>query len=209
MGLSNESNNSKVLCSMKVVEDTIDKTKKGFFITKHKVEGKWVEKEKFTKLTAEPFDIELGSYQWQNAPVDTVTMQLMDGVEKIQLEFNLDSGLSRALLNTLLGEEHIGTFAMSLYTNKAGYPSLGVENDGQKTNWKYKFEQFPAVTKNKKGVVIENDAYLEFMRQMVRDIKKKLSGKQPAVSAPKEKGNDWSDQIKEPAGEKDDSGLPF
>ncbi len=206
MGFSNQSNASKTFASMKVLKDENDKSTP-FFIIKHKEDGSWVEKQRFTTLTAEPYDIELGSYDYKGSPVDTVTMQMMDGIEKIQLEFNLDSGLSRSLLNTMLGEQHIGTLTMSLYVNKSGYPSIGIENDGQKTSWKYKFEQFPAVTKNKKGAVIDNDEYLEFMRQMVRDIKKKLSSKS---GAPAETASEYKSKKAEPAGiNEPESDLPF
>ncbi len=80
MGFSNQSNASKTFASMKVLKDENDKSTP-FFIIKHKEDGSWVEKQRFTTLTAEPYDIELGSYDYKGSPVDTVTMQMMDGIE--------------------------------------------------------------------------------------------------------------------------------
>lgn len=179
MGFSNQTNSRMILASMKTIKEGEQQVP--YFIIKDKVNGEWVEKDRFKNFTGHPYDIELGEYTWKNAPVDTVKMLLMDGQDKVQLEFNLDNGLSRSLLNTLLGESHIGELSMSLYVNAKGYPAIGIENDGNKTQWKYKFEEFPVVQKNAKGVVIDNAEYLEFMKKMVADIKLKLNG-QPDIS---------------------------
>lgn len=176
MGFSNDQKSRVILAAMKTIkEGAVGKeVSTPYFIIKDKVDNEWVEKERFKTLSATPISIELSSYMWKNAPVDTVKLTMMDGEDKIQLEFNLDNGLSRNLLNTMLGESIIGELAMSLYINKAGYPSIGIENDGEKTQWKYKHEEFPAVTKNTKGVVIDNEEYIAFMKRMVLQIDAKL-----------------------------------
>ena len=175
---SNESKNNKTYASMKVITEKDDKgnetSKHPYFIIKEKIGDQWAEKERFKAFTATPHSIELSSYKWKEQDVDVVKMQFVKDGENIQLEFNLDNGLAKNLLNTMLGCDTIGELAMSLYVNKEGYPSIGIENNGERGQWKYKHDQFPAVEKNKKGVVIDNDDYLRFMRQMVEDIKKKL-----------------------------------
>lgn len=192
MSFSNESKSHRILASMKTIKEGEVSTP--YFIIRDKVNGEWVDKEKFKTFTATPYDIELGSYMWKNSPVDTVKLHLKDGIDNVQLEFNLDNGLSRSLLNTLLGEEKIGQIAMSLYVNGKGYPSIGIENNGSKTQWKYKFDEFPAVKKKAKGVVIDNADYIEFMKKMVMDIKAKLNKEEPkSADAPV----------------KDSSNLPF
>lgn len=195
-------------------------SKHPFFIIKQKLGDQWVEKERFKAFTATPYAIELGSYKWKDQDIDTVKMQFIKDGENIQLEFSLDNGLSRNLLNTMLGVDKIGELSMSLYVNKESYASIGIENDGQRGEWKYKHTEFPTVEKNKKGVVIDNEEYLRFMRQMVEDIKKKLpmsapelpekSNKMPA-NKNADKGDSFLEEINKPVEEteSDTDTLPF
>lgn len=180
---SNEEKTTMTYATMKVVaekDNTGKEFKHPYFIIKHKVDGKYIERERFKNFTATPYAIELGSYKYEGNDIDTVKIKFFKDGERIQLEFNLDNGLSRNLINTMLGSGAIGELAMSVYNNKDGYPSISINNDGQRGEWKYKHDQFPPVEKNKKGVVIDNDAYLAFLRQMVEEVKKKLPGQEPA-----------------------------
>lgn len=171
-----EDGGKKTFASMKVIKE--EKETVPYFIIKDKIDGVWKETDRYKNLdNIVPVDVVLDSYPWGNDIIDTVKLQLLNGQEKIQLEFNLDNSLSRNLLNSLLGESKIGLLNISLYVSKKGHPSIGIKNDGQKTTWKYPFEAFPVVEKTKKGAVIDNSEYLLFLKEMVKDLKVKLNKK--------------------------------
>jgi len=90
--------------------------------------------------------LKLGSFQWEEQDVNTVELYLEDGDEiyNVDLRYNL---MSRNIFNSLLSLDSFSEIKLSLYTNKKGYPAVGVEQGGTRADWKYKLEDLPAVKK--------------------------------------------------------------
>jgi hypothetical protein len=63
-------------------------------------------------------------------------------------------------LNSLAGAEQLGDVKLALYINKKGFKSVWVENNGERTEWKYPItDQMDMVEeiKNKAGEVLQKD----------------------------------------------------
>jgi hypothetical protein len=120
------------------------------------------------------------SYLWEEKPVRTIELVLEDGIEKYIVQMSYTQ-LSRSLINSLLGTKDYGKLKISVYTNKAGYKSIFVENNGEKMAWKHTIEEFKAKTKeikDEEGEVIkvsykELDNWLEeqFKLHVVPNVK--------------------------------------
>lgn len=174
LGLSNDSGGGGVtFVALKAKTSDTDKTP--FFGINEKVDGEWKIKETFKHFNGLMKDIDLSSYPWENQVVDTVKMTFDDVGQKYVVEAGLNTGIMRSLLNSLCNCEKIGEVSMDLYLNKEGYASIAIKNSDERTDWKYKKEDFPVVQKNKKGVVIDDEAYIEFLRGLVKEVKDQLA----------------------------------
>lgn len=187
MAASNSDNKSITFYKLKL-KDGDDKTP---FFGRQKKEGdKWIIDQKFNEFSGHLEKMEMGSYEYKGDKVDIVKMFFgnPDGTND-QLEMNLDNSITKSILNTFANEAMIGQVDMQVYTNKADYPAISMKIDGRKGDWKYKMDQFPEKEKNKKGIVIDDEAYMNFMRQLAKEVMEKVNLSSPSSYGQKMAGN--------------------
>lgn len=85
--------------------------------------------------------IEEKSYEWEGDTVKTLSMWLKDSEtnEVVILDIGMNS-VFRSMVNSMASVEGVltGEWYFSFYNKKdTGYPSVYVEYNGEKTNWKY------------------------------------------------------------------------
>lgn len=166
MGASNSTHNSMKFFVLKSKDGDIAIP---FFGRKEKGEdGKWTTTEKFNEFTGKLVGLELGTYQWKNKPVETISFYMEDpDGSKNKIETGFSNGLVRNILNCLAAEESLdGQFLMRVYVNKSGYPAVHCEMNGKKMSWKYKTEEFPQPKKVQIGNLegfdtVETDAFFK------------------------------------------------
>lgn len=178
MGFSN--NAGENMTFVKLRSPKKGETTPPVFVIKGKGEdGKWEDKETHNSFSGYLMDIETKDFEFQGNPGTTLITKWKDNSgATFQIEQNFKIGISRSLINSLAGIDNFGEIAMSLYTNKKGYASIWVKNDGQDVNWHTKVEDLPKPEplKNKKGEIIsydDSDA-TEFYLGLVKLIKQKV-----------------------------------
>lgn len=175
-----------------------------YFGLKTKSGDKYEISEKFTFVEGVLEEMKTKQYTWEKQLIDVVTIKMRDADEVYFVEGNLSSSLMRNILNSILGtkEKLNGRVHIDLGLQKAKegetkrYAASWVKIDGENTTWAYKYDEFPKIEKNKKGVIIDDEAYMEFMRKMVTDINGYLVAPVTSDSG-------------EPATETQPDGLPF
>tara|TARA_R110002020_G_scaffold17376_6_gene61113 strand:- start:473 stop:1120 length:648 start_codon:yes stop_codon:yes gene_type:complete len=95
--------------------------------------------ESITNIEGAVTKIGSSEYTHEGEVIKFVEMYLNDGVEVMKLTLGLNN-LTTSLLNSLRGCEKVGVVKLSIYRNKAGYPSIFVTNDGERTEWAWKHE---------------------------------------------------------------------
>lgn len=133
----------------------------------YRVENKndaWVETEACTGIKGQLSAINLKTYMWENKEKQSMEIVLIHETGVKMIVTTSFSNMSRSLLNSLAGCDSIGVIDMQAARwGKKGedkkYPTLFVQNNGQKTQWKYQMNEIPAVEsiKNKKGEVVSID----------------------------------------------------
>ena len=103
--------------------------------------------------------LEASGYEFEGKFRNTFNLTLQDdeGSYILQSAF---TNIGRTILNSLAGAEQLGDIKLSLYINKKGFKSVWVENNGERTEWKYPIdEQMDMVeeVKNKAGEVLQKD----------------------------------------------------
>ena len=117
-------------------------------------------------------DIVNDSYEWEGKTVPTVKITMVDGDETYIVDSSFTS-LLRGLLNCLANIEKPENLRISLYTSKTGYASVWVENNGEKSGFKYPWEdlkRYITTYKDDKGE--ERNSYVkmdEFYAKMVEE----------------------------------------
>lgn len=120
--------------------------------------------------------IKLGSFKWDENDIHTVQVYLEDGDEvyNVDLRYSL---VGRNIFNALLSLETFENIKFSLYVNKAGYAAVGITQNGERVDWKYKLEELPPVERGKVGKkeVVDSSAVDEFFLNELTKLAEKLS----------------------------------
>lgn len=183
-----------------------------------KQNDKYVEIDKCSYIEGWLAKAKVDSYEYEGKPKKTIELTIEDNDEKYLFQSSYNQ-LSRSLINSLLGTPDYGRIKISVYTNKAGYKSIFVENNGEKMAWKYSVEEMQAKTEkitNKAGEFISNDYssldnWLEeqFAAHVVPNCKPNpVAYVKPTSSAPTSNVGPATQAMMD-GGVDDNSGLPF
>jgi len=145
MGATNNNESRGTVIFYKLKEDKTDgsKTKNQLRFYKQTKDGEvWKDGEAFSGMEGHLTNIATKSYEWQGKQKDVFEFELTDsdGVKSV-ISLGLDSNISRQILNTFAGEENLGEISFQCgaakeFKNKY-YPTLYINNNGNKTTWKY------------------------------------------------------------------------
>lgn len=143
----------------------IDKlTDTPYFYRVEKKGDAWVETDAFTAMKGQLAEINFKNYTWEGKEKQSMVFTLIHETGVKMLVTTSFSNMSRSLLNSLAGCDSIGVIDMQATRwGKKGaekkYPTIFVQNNGQKTSWKYPMEQLPQIEsiKNKKGETVSID----------------------------------------------------
>jgi len=158
MGLSTESKNN-IFVKLKIDKDTDTP----FFYRMEKKGETWVESETYTKAEGYLKGIKVETYTWEGKEKQSMKITLQDpnadGAIVISAGFN---NMTRSMLNSIAGCDVIGLLELKAAKWGKGekkYPTIFVQNNGQKTGWKFTMAELPQVeqVKNKKGEVVSVD----------------------------------------------------
>lgn len=120
---------------------------------------KYMELDKCTFIEGWLSGAKTDSYEYEGKQKKTIELVMEDGIEKYIFQ-TAYTQLSRSLINSLLGTKDYGRIKISVYTNKAGFKSIFVENNGEKMSWKYPVAEFQAkaeVITKKSGEKVSTD----------------------------------------------------
>jgi hypothetical protein len=201
MGATNESSHTAKRQFFQLREEKVNDKGTGEirFNKQGKVDDKWQVVEKFKNLSGYITELSIESYDYQGKPKENLIIKMLDNDDtssSMEVSLGFTTILARNILNTLAGEEKLGLISFScgnpnIYDGKL-FPTLWVNNDGEKTSWKYtrangNTHLIPAVTTTtdadgnniKKGVA----AAAAFWKQEIELINKKIDvSSYPVVS---------------------------
>lgn len=186
---------------MKFSMDNVDtsETRGQFFFEKiEKVNGSWTATDRFNDFEGKLVDLEFGSYKHGEGEQETCKMTfLAEGIYYV-ISMNM-SYMSRGLLNSLISNpEFVSKHDILIHTYMKDDNCRMIVRDPSKEQsdktgwigWRFKFEEMPAVKKQKfGGKVISDDSEVnEWMRAWVmHEFENKLEGvqnlPQPSESA--------------------------
>jgi hypothetical protein len=158
MGLSNESKNNTFV-KLKIDKDTDTP----FFYRMEKKGETWVETDTYTKAEGFLKGIKVETYTWEGKEKLSMKITLQDpnadGAIIISTGFN---NMTRSMLNSIAGCTNLGLLELKATNWGKGekkYATIFVQNNGQKTAWKFPMAELPQVeqVKNKKGEVVSVD----------------------------------------------------
>lgn len=145
MGATNENSKTGTVIFYKLKEDKEDKskTKNQFRFYKQTKDGDtWKDGEAFSGMVGHLTKVDIKSYEWQGKQKEVFEFELTDSDNiKNVISLGFDSNATRQILNTFAGEENLGELSFTCgaakeFKNKY-YPSLYINNNGNKTTWKY------------------------------------------------------------------------
>lgn len=183
MAASNSSNDKKKYYKLR--EDKTDNSpSKGEmrFIEQVKTASGWTVGEEFNSMSGYLQSVSIKTYEYEGATKEALQIELLDNEDdKTSLIFTLgfNTFMAQNILNTLAGEELWNVLSFTAGKPNNGYPTLWINNSGQKTKWKFSKENnnsdlIPKVTssideegnKIKKGV----KANLEFWKSVLAEV---------------------------------------
>jgi hypothetical protein len=209
-GYENSGNLIGVKLSQK---DENDKKVDPHFVITRKVDDSWVQDaETYKSISGDITRIDISEYEWEGTPQKSIKIILRDSEanEAYILTVKLTI-LARDIINKLLTLQSLNGVEISVYTNKKGYASSTVRQNGEMTKWKFEFADLPKpleITHPKTGAVISRD-YSEIDELFLSEIqsfaeKFEIFGKsKKAAETPKEKteskksedDTEWGDDV--------------
>jgi hypothetical protein len=180
---------------------------------------KWVNGPTFNQMSGNPKGIKLTEYQFEGKPKQVLNIELLDDADNetiLVFTLGFNTNIAQSILNTLAGEAILGVLQFncgkpSVYNGKS-YPTLYINNGGQKTKWKYSKEnnnldQIPKITTItdeegntiKKGVKANNEFWLNVLKEVTPKFTGTTSIKEQVIEKNNAKIEDNTD----------DDGLPF
>lgn len=205
-GYENSGNLILVKLSQK---DKEDKKTEPHFITSRKVYDKWVEdSENYKSISGDISKIDIVEYEYEGNPQKSVKILLRDKEANEAYLLSLrPSILGRDIFNKILGLKELDNVEISVYTNKKGYATSSVRQNGNLTDWKFNFVDLPKpleITHPKTGAVISRD-YSELDELFLSAIKEfaekfEIFGKSKSAAVESKP----SSQAESPSEDKDD-----
>lgn len=209
MGLTNESKNNTFV-KLKIDKDTDTP----FFYRMEKKGEAWVETDTYTKAEGFLKGIKVETYTWEGKEKLSmkITLQEANSDSSIIISAGFNN-MTRSMLNAIAGCDAIGLIELKAAKWGKGekkYPCVFVQNNGQKTSWKYKIDEIPQVEqiKNKKGDVVsfdDTETNIFFKNLIEIDINPKIVSEFEAEAAMK---SNSAKKIEQPISEPI-SDLPF
>lgn len=155
MGFGSTRKRRKIyFCSLRAQNQ--DKQTDPHFKVSYKKDDKLITQRE-TEISGHLFRLATGGYEYQGAPQKTIIVELIDNNEIIKLEANIESSMTRNIINCILGREPLGydnPVFMRLYTREkdgVAYAAIFVGGEDAKNDpwsWKWKPEEIsPLITK--------------------------------------------------------------
>lgn len=229
MGAKNTSENSSEYYKLKEDKRDNSATKGQFvFFKQQKTAEGWVDGPEYNAISGYVNEITIKEYEWQGKKKEAMNILMSDdepGKPDFVITLGFDSLTAKNIVNTLAGEALLGVIQFtagkpSEYNGKT-YPTLWINNGGQKTKWKYSKEnentdKVPKVSTFtdddgnvlKKGVKQAN----EFWKKEIELLNERLGNKakkQEAPVQPMVEQKQTPPTFTPSAIDDDDSGLPF
>jgi len=214
MGAHNSEGSMTNFYTLKAKSSDTDPT--AFFGKNTKINGTWGISEKFNSFNGNLVDIKHSTYEYegQTKHKAELTFKDKDGTKNV-LSANY-SNLLYSLLNSLAScepefiEMNLSLGKAKVIDGKAGkqFPSIWAKNNGEKIEWKYKFEDQPKGDKVKVGTqtVTDDSKVVEFWSKVIdTEIKPKL--KAEAKNAEKQEAT--AETFEPIADNSNDGSLPF
>jgi hypothetical protein len=228
MGAKNTSDNRSEYYKLKEDKRDDSATKGQFvFFKQEKTAAGWMDGPEYNAMSGYVNGITVKEYEWQGKKKEAMNILMSDdepGKPDFVITIGFDSLTAKNIINTLAGEPLLGVIQFtagkpSEYSGKT-YPTLWINNNGEKTKWKYSKENnnlnlVPKVTtfedddKNviKKGVKQAND----FWKKELEMLNARFSNipKTPAVNNTPAAPATTTEESSPVFGADDHSDLPF
>lgn len=181
MGASNQTTSNVKFYKLKEDEREKSDTKGHLmFFEQEKTGDKWGDGIGFNTLEGIITGIKIKDYEWQGQKKEVLEIELSDVDMKMVFSLGLRSIAAQNIINTLAGENVYGTMKFATgkpkeYNGKM-YTTLYINNDGEKTAWKFSkvnenLDLIPKVTtiKDEDGNVIKKGqkAQDEFWKEVI------------------------------------------
>lgn len=187
MGAKNQTGTRKTFFSLKAKTSDSDPTP--YIGRQEKGDAGWHIAEKFNAIEGRLVSIAHSSYEYQGEQKTKIIIGLDDGNEEMSLEGNFNS-LVYSILNSLAGTNNLGNIEINVWLSKElvngkNFPKCAVKNDGDKTTWKYDWNNVPKA----KDVKVGNKTYkddsdvVEFWKKEVEGIAARIKVAAPAETS--------------------------
>ncbi len=177
MGLDNKSGSTKKFLSLKAKTSDTDPTP--FIGVNEKTGDTWGITQKYNSISGKLKSIAHDSYEYQGEQKTKIIMVIEDDVE-YQLEANFNS-LIYSILNSLAGTKDIGKIEISVWLDPKlvdgkKYAKAALKNNGEKTEWAYKWDEIPKAAKVQVGkkTVMDDSAVIDFWKAEIDKISDRL-----------------------------------
>ena len=208
MGAKTNSGSNKRFYSLKA--KTSDSDPNPYIGRQEKGESGWQIAEKFNSIEGRLISIAHSSYEYQGEQKTKIIIGLDDGHEEMSLEGNFNS-LVYSIINSIAGTNNLGNIEINVWLSKEivngkNYPKCAVKNDGEKTKWKYDWNNVPKA----KNVKVGNKNYkddsevVEFWKKEIEGISARIKPNSADNAPPPAQY-----QSQNTGFEDEDSGLPF
>jgi hypothetical protein len=221
MGATNTNSTGRSFFKLKESELPEHKKEMRFF-KQVKGEAGWGDGESFNSLSGIVTSVKTKEYEWQGEKKKNLVVELTDGDEVMEFSLGMRAMTAQSILNTLAGGNGWELAFNCGKVNDKGYATLyvnkttGLNNEENRTNWKYKVDELPKVTtttddegnKIKKG---QRAADL-FWEGVVEEVAEKLKGLD-MTPAPQKTSDAKAKAVKDAEESngtpQEDDGLPF
>lgn len=197
MGVSNSSGNYKTFYKLKEEKSDASPHKGELrFCKKEKIDGTWKETEQFNSLSGYLQKLNIHTYQHQGEDKEELEIHFKDdsGPDEFVAHLGFDTLIAKSILNTFAGIDKFGVISMNCGKAKQAegnpgktFPTLYINNNGEKTSWKFRKEDVPQITIEK----IENQtikrgvtANLEFWRNVLVSINQRIEPAANIINGP-------------------------
>lgn len=213
MGVTNQTADSRNFYKLK--EDKRDgspsKGEMRFFRKERDAAGKWAETETFTRVEGYLEKAEIKEYQFEGATKKELVLSFQDnqpGGAPFSVMLGLDTMVAKNILNSLADIETPGVISLTagrvkLYKGRE-YPTLYVNNNGEKTNWRYTSNDIPPIVyEDIEGQTIRRGVAenLKFWTAVAAEISARIYGNAPAPqSEPQPAPQRWQQGGNTPGG---------
>lgn len=179
MGAHKNEQSSNLYLKLKAKTSDTDPTP--FFGKQEKQGNEYVITEKFNKVDGKIISLETDTYEYQGETKSKfkIILQDADG-SKTYIEGNFNS-LAYSIFNSLAGTHNLNFIAIEVWLDKEvkngkQYAQCKVLNDGERTNWKYNWNDVPKPEKVKVGnkTVTDDTKVVEFWTKEAGGVAAKL-----------------------------------